>query len=108
CGEGFQTDEAALAVAALRPRVRIEHEDAPDGARGQARQNAHRIVVPDAQVGNAVLLNPGKELRHAVDEGLAADETDVRVLASPGEQVLAAAEADLEPDVADRMRKEAG
>ncbi len=43
---------------------------------------------------------------HAVDERLAADEADVLMLLRLPQQMLAGAEADLEPDLADRNREE--
>jgi hypothetical protein len=41
----------------------------------------------------------GEHFRHAIDERLAADEADLRVVARRSDQMLAAAKADLEPNI---------
>jgi hypothetical protein len=48
----------------------------------------------------------GEHFRHAVDERLAADGADLRVVARGSDQMLAAAKADLKPNVGNWRRKE--
>jgi hypothetical protein len=48
----------------------------------------------------------GERLRYAVDERLASDEADIRIFRCCTDQMLAAAEADLEPDIGDRLPKQ--
>ena len=60
----------------------------------------------DADGRNAAILDGAEQAPHAVDEGLAADEADVLMLLRLPQQMLARAEADLEPDLVDRNREE--
>ena len=59
-----------------------------------------RVAGANPDVGELLLVDRRQQLGDAVDEGLAADEADVRLFARPGGQMLAAAEADLEPEFA--------
>ena len=57
------------------------------------------VAMPRSSIG-------AEQAPHAVDERLAADEADVLMLLRLPEQMLAGAEADLEPDLAHRNREE--
>src|SRR5262245_57661292 len=61
-----------------------------------------------ADVGDVAGLDGAEKACHAVDEGLAADEADILAPRGLPQQMLARAEADLEPDLRDRLRKERG
>ena len=60
----------------------------------------------DADGRDAAILDGAEQAPHAVDERLAADEADVLMLLRLPQQMLARAEADLEPDFFDGHRKE--
>ena len=60
----------------------------------------------EADVGKPARFDRGECLRHAVDEGFAADEADARVGRRRGDQVLSPAEADLQPHVRDGLREQ--
>jgi hypothetical protein len=51
-------------------------------------------------------IDGGARLRHSVHERLAADESDLRVAGGLGDEMLAAAESDLEPDLGDGHREQ--
>ena len=53
-------------------------------------------------------LDLRQDFRHAVDIGLAADEAGLRKGARFGDQMLAAAESDFEPDAFDRRVEQRG
>ena len=57
------------------------------------------IAGEQADIADIVRLDLRQDLCHAVDIGLAADEAGVREGARFRHQMLAAAEADLEPDI---------
>jgi hypothetical protein len=103
--EAFIGDKAALALPPLRPRVWKEQEHAAKRSLRQPVQEAGGVIRVKAEVCEALRFDRGERLRHPVDEGLAADEADVRVLRRRSDQMLAAAKADLEPNVRDWIRK---
>ncbi|MEA2860812.1 MAG: hypothetical protein QOC72_2851 [Methylobacteriaceae bacterium] len=105
-GEAFVGDKAALALPPLRPRVWKKQEHAPKRCVRQPVQEARGVIRVKAEVCEALRFDRGERLRHPVDEGLAADEADVRALRRGLDQMLAAAEADLEPNVGDWIGKE--
>ena len=103
-GQVLVRDEAALALAPLRPGIGIEQVDPVErgrragaaAARSRRRRRCGCCRAPPAR-------STAEELGHAVDEGLAADEADVRIgRGACASEMLAAAEADLEPDLVDR------
>jgi hypothetical protein len=55
-----------------------------------------------------VLIDAGQRLGDAVDERFAADEADIAMGPRLGDEMLAAAEADLEPDFPRREREQRG
>ncbi len=71
---------------------------AADRAVRQPGEHVARIAVMDADGARAALLDLAEQARHAVDEGLAADEADILMMLGLPEQMLAGAEADLEPN----------
>ena len=93
-------DDSPLVLPALRPGVGIEDVDPRQGSVGQSGDQRLRFAAADAQVREAAFVDRGAELGDAVDEGLAADEADIRVFSRARGDVLAAAEADLEPELA--------
>src|SRR5215212_1114544 len=97
-GERVVGEEAALALPPLRPGIGVEQVDDIERRLGEARQERERVAVPEADVRQALALDRRQELRHAVDEGLAADEPRLRPGARLGGEMLAAAKADLEDD----------
>ena len=55
---------------------------------------------------DAAILDCSEQASHSVDEGLAADKADIFMCLGLPEQMLARAEADLEPDIVDgRLEK---
>ena len=88
-------------VAALGPGVGEQQEDAPDAGIAEVGDEFARIAIMHANVGNALLVNVAEQLGDAVNVGLAADEADVRMGRGLPGKVLAAAEADLQPDILD-------
>src|SRR5277367_2353166 len=65
-----------------------------------------RVARTNAQVGEPLRVDHRKQLGDAVDEGLAADKADIRIFAGLGDEVLAAAETYLEPDLAWTKREQ--
>jgi hypothetical protein len=66
------------------------------------RQKLGPVPVEDPDIAKTPLLDDGEKFRHAIDEGLAADEADIGVTLGLCREMLAAAEADLEPERARR------
>ncbi len=60
-----------------------------------------------ADVGEAAIVDGGERLRHAVDERLDADEAGRRMLLRLGDEMLAAAEAAFQSDVAGALEQRA-
>ena len=107
-GQGVQIflgQEPALVVALLGPGIGEQHENPPDGGVGQARKQKTRVVVEDPDIGQTVALDAGQQGCHSIDERLASDHADGGMEADLFRQVLAGAEADLEPDVLDGSRE---
>ena len=97
-------NDPALVVSPFRPGVGIENEDA--GKEGVRRRfdETLRVAATQPDVDELLALNSRKRGDDAVEKRLAADEADVGVLLRPFDQVLAGAEADLEPDLARTRR----
>ena len=98
-------DDAPLEVAPLGPRIRVQDEQPTDRRLVQAGQQQPRIVGKEADIVEPAPGNPAQEAGHAVDKGFAADEPDLRMGGGLRGQVLAGAEANLEPDLGDAGRK---
>ena len=96
-------DEAALALRGASARDRDRGcRRGRKSASGRVGSRSVDVLVPDADIVEPLVLDRGQKLRHAVHERLAADEVDVGVGARLGGQMLAAAEADLEPGLPSR------
>ena len=65
---------------------------------GQPVEHLHRVVVMQPDIADARRFDARQQLRHRIDEGLDADEAGAGMGPGPVDQVLAAAEADFEPD----------
>ena len=73
---------------------------------GQPVEQVDGVPVMQPDVCEAELVDRDQRLRHAVDERLASDEAGARVSLRLRDQMLRAAEADFEPHVVDRLRKQ--
>ena len=98
-------DDATLVVAPLRPGVGIEHEDARKEPLRRGLEQSLDIAAPYPHVDQLFALDAGKRGRHAVQEGLAADEPNLRIALRLRNQMLARAEADFEPEFPRLERK---
>ena len=87
-------------MARLRPRIGEEDEGAVDGVIGEGGDEIARITAAEADVGQLLFVDGGEEFGDAVDEGLGAENADLRIAGGLAGEVFAAAEADLEPDFA--------
>jgi hypothetical protein len=104
--EGGAGDEAAFVVPRLGPGVGEEDEGAGDRPRRQGGEEEACVVGEEADVGEVVVGDRGGQAGDAVLEDLAADKADLRVRLGLRGKVLAAAEADFQPDRLDRVRKQ--
>jgi len=95
--EHLAREEAALMVAPFRPGIRKQDEHAIDRGRQQRRDQQARVVGKDPNVAEAPLLDLREKLDDPVLENLAADEPGCRMPFGLLRQMLAAAEADLQP-----------
>ena len=105
--EERRLDQAALVVAGLGPRVGEQHESARDRGGRETVEERSRVVVPDPDIGEVPVTDMAEQRDDAILVGLAADQPDIRMLRCLPGEMLAAAEADLEPDLARRRREEA-
>ena len=64
------------------------------------------IARPNAHIGEMLALDLPEQRGHAVDVGLAADQADIGMGLGLGGEMLAAAEADLEPDLPARRHEQ--
>src|SRR5690606_32178998 len=74
-------EEAALAVAALRPGSGREDVDASQRAGRQRGKDVARVAAMEADIADPLLLDPDEQAGDAVLEGLAAEEQPVRMRA---------------------------
>ena len=103
-GDGDILHEAPLPVPPLRPRIGMDQVDSLKRLRRRPGHEVGGIAREQPDVADIVGLDLRQDFRHAVDVGLAADEAGVRKGQRFGDQMLAATEADFEPD----MRQPAG
>jgi hypothetical protein len=99
--------EAPLPVPPLRPGVGMDQIDPRQRARRRPGQQFGGIAGKQPDVADVMGFDLRQDLRHAVDVGLASDEARVRKGARFGDQMLAAAKPDLEPDLARRRVEQA-
>jgi len=97
-GDGGGGDDSALVVARFRPRIGEQHEAAPEARLGERGEQEPRVVAEDPDIAEPLGLDAGEQPRDAVEEGLAADQAGPGMRARLGGEMLAGAEADLEPD----------
>ena len=90
-------DEAALGVARLGPWVGVEKEDTREARVGQAFEDVERVAHMQADVGQPAGLDVPERADDAVEEWLGPDEADAGVRGRLRGEMLARAEADLEP-----------
>ena len=105
--QGRRVHQPALTVLGLRPGVRKQNECPVDRGRRQPAQHRTGVVRIKPDIAQVLLLDGGQHLDHPLLERLAADATGVRVVLRLPDQVLAAAEADLEPDLRFRRIEQA-
>jgi hypothetical protein len=99
-GGGRRIDDPPLVMAGLGPGVGEQHEDPLEGRGGQRPQQETGVIDHDPQIAKAPGLGQPEQARDPSDEGLAADQADLRMGRRLGREVLAAAEADLQPEAA--------
>ena len=98
-------DDAALVMACLAPGIGEQDEGAPQRGLAQRGQQQAGVVAEQADIGQPLGVDLRQQAGDAVDEGFAADETDIRMRARLGGQVLARAEADFQPGRMQRIVK---
>ena len=107
-GDGCILHEAPLPVPPLRPRIGMDQVDSRQRLRRRPGHQFGGIAREQPDVADVVRLDLRQDLRHAVDVGLAADEAGIRKGERFGDQMLAAAEPDFEPDMVDRRVEQLG
>ncbi|MEY9405744.1 uncharacterized protein (DUF2336 family) [Bradyrhizobium ottawaense] len=105
-GDGPVLDEAPFPVPPLRPGIGMDQVDPRQRCLGQPGQQLGGIACEQTDVADVGGLDLREDLGHAVDIGLAADEACRGEALCLGRQMLAAAEADLEPHVFGRRAKD--
>ena len=91
-------DETALVMARLGPGIGKQNEHARETGIGQRRDHIARIFGVEAEVGEILVRNARQQFCLARDIGLDSDDADMGMgFGLPG-QMLAGAEADLEPN----------
>src|SRR5439155_4526636 len=98
--------ETALVMALFRPRIGKQDKDAAERARHEAIDEETGVVGEDADIGEALRGDVADQPSDAVFEDLRADKTDIGMRHCLDSEMLAAAKADLEPDLARRWRKQ--
>lgn len=106
--QGLGLDQPALVVAGLAPGIGEEREGPADRGLGQDGQQLAAVALEDPDVLQVLGLDPGQQAGDAVDEDLGAEEAGVPVARRLPGQVLAGAEADLQPERRGPRLEEAG
>src|SRR5690349_21048084 len=83
----------------LRPWIRKKDEDPAEGCRRQPLEYGPSVVRTKADRREAVLIDSGQCLDHALLEGLTPDYADLGMVLGLPDEVLGASEPDLEPDL---------
>ena len=94
----FARNEPALVMPFLGPWIGKKNEDAIHAGLGQQAQERPAVIGVYPDIGQAFGVDGVQHLDDAVLEWLAADQADFAVMSGLPDQVLAAAEADLQPD----------
>jgi len=97
-GDRFARNEPALVMPFLGPWIGKQNEGAIHAGLGQQAQERPAVVGVDPDIGQAFGVDGAQHLDDAVLERLAADQADIGVMSRLPDQVLAAAEANLQPD----------
>ena len=97
--EYFAADQPAAVVANLGPGIGKERKQPSDARRWQRAQHEKRIAVGDAHVAKPLLLHVTQQAGDAVHEQLTAEKAHIRMVPGLPGEVLAGAEAELEPHV---------
>ena len=96
-GGGRRIDDPPLVMAGLGPGIGEQHEDALEAGVGQGAQQQAGVVDHHAEIAEPRALGVREQARDAGDVGLAADQADLGVGRGLRGEMLAGAEADLEP-----------
>src|SRR5260370_22977710 len=97
--------EPPFPMPTLRPWIGVEQIHLGKRGGGEPRHELEGVAGVKSDIVDGALLDRCKDLRHAVDEGLAADETNRRIGACLRDQILTAAESDFEANRLDGARK---
>ncbi len=92
----------------LRPGIGKQQEDPVEAAIRQGVEEQPRVLRPEPDIADAVARGARQEGRHAVDEDLRADDADLGMAQRLGREMLATAEADLEPERGGRLAEQRG
>lgn len=104
----FGAHQTPLVLPGLGPGIGIEQKDALEALLRKRFQQHARVAVIDVDVGKLPALDQRQQLCHAVDERFRADERNIRMKCCLMRDMLAAAEADLEPAPRPRIRQRIG
>ena len=103
--ERLRRDHPPLVMPGLRPGVRKQDEDPAKAGLRERGQQEPCVIDKDADIAELPALHLRQELDHAVLEHLGAEESHIRMRRRVLGQVLAGAEADLEPELGGRDRE---
>src|SRR5262249_35976048 len=98
-------DEAPLPVPPLRPGIGIKQIDLRKRCVGQPVQQFAGVAEMQADICRRVLVDRNERLGHRINESVGGDEPDPRVGQRLRDEMLGAAEANLEPQRFDRYGK---
>ena len=104
--EDARRHHAPLVMPLFRPRIGKQDEDPAETGIRECRQQEPRVVDENADIAEIPALHLGQQFDHAVLEYLGAEQADVGMRSRLLGQVLAGAEADLEPKLGGRHRKQ--
>ena len=100
CIEGLAGHEAPFLVAQLWPRVGKQDEHATNRGRRQRREHQPCVINKNPDVGDMAAFDLREKPGDTGLENFATDETDLRVAFGLNSKMLAAAKANLKPNVA--------
>ena len=93
-------------MPSLRPWIGVEQIHLIERGVGEPSEEIDRVSGVKPDIVDGARVDRCKDLCHAVDERLAADEAAARMVLGLADQMLAAAETDLEAQLIDRNRKQ--
>jgi hypothetical protein len=94
-----------LLMATLRPRIGEKDEDPADAFAFELLKQKPGIRIKDPNIAQAAIGDGEQQFGYAVDERLGSDESHAGIEGGKRRQMLAAAETDFQPDLADRLRE---